>query len=153
MTAVDEQLYFEDFKLGARFSSPSRTLTDTHFILFAGVTGDNHPVHYDDEYARATPFKRRVAHGLLVMSMTAVGASPLSHRIRSTVLSFSEQGCRFMLPVFIGDTVYPEHEVSGLEPKGDRGVVRLTVRVRNQHGHTVVEGFHVYLIRCRPQES
>jgi 3-hydroxybutyryl-CoA dehydratase len=150
MTAGDGDLFFEDFTLGARFSSPSRTLTDTHFLFFSSLTGDNHPVHYDDEYARATPFKRRVAHGLLVMSMTAVGASPLSHRIRSSVLSFSEQGCRFVKPVLIGDTVYPEHEVSGLERRGDRGIVRLTARVRNQHGDTVVEGFHVYLIRCRP---
>jgi acyl dehydratase len=149
MTGGDWALYFEDFKVGARYSSPSRTLTDTHFVLFAGLTGDNHPVHYDDEYVKRTPFERRVAHGLLVMSMTAVGASPLSHGIRSTVLSFTEQGCRFVKPVLLGDTVYPEHEVVALERRGDHGVVRLAARVRNQRGETVAEGFHVYLIRCR----
>ena len=44
--------YFEDFTVGDRFKSPSRTLTDAHFLFFAGMTGDNHPIHYDDEYAQ-----------------------------------------------------------------------------------------------------
>ena len=81
----ESQLYFDDFALGERFRSPGRTLGDAHFLMFAGLTGDNHPIHYDEEYARQTRFGGRVAHGLLVMAMTAVGASPLSPRLeRST---------------------------------------------------------------------
>ena len=68
------QRYFEDFTIGDRFGSPSKTLTDAHFLFFAGMTGDAHPLHYDDEYAKRTRFGRRLAHGLLLTSMTAVGA-------------------------------------------------------------------------------
>ena len=68
----DAQLYFDDFKVGDRFRSPGRTLGDAHFLLFSGLTGDNHPLHYDEEYARQTRFGARVAHGLLVMAMSAV---------------------------------------------------------------------------------
>ena len=50
------QRWFEDFKVGDRFGSPSKTLTDAHFMFFAGMTGDAHPIHYDDEYARKTRF-------------------------------------------------------------------------------------------------
>jgi acyl dehydratase len=147
--SLDRQLYFEDFTLGDRFRSPSRTLGDAAFLFFAGVTGDNHPIHYDEEYARQTRFGARVAHGLLVMAMTAVGASPLSHRLEESMIAFVEQGARFLRPVLLGDTVHPEFEVAGLERKGERGLVRLAVRVTNQRGEVVLEGHHVYLIRCR----
>jgi acyl dehydratase len=146
----DGQLFFEDFTLGDRWQSPSHTMNDAHFAFFAGMTGDNHPVHYDDEYAKQTRFGARLAHGLLVMGMTAVGASPLAHRLHDAMIAFLEQGCRFARPVLVGDTVYPEHEVIGLERKGARGLLRLAARIRNQRGEVVLDGYHLYLIRCRP---
>jgi acyl dehydratase len=148
---ADDQLWFEDLKVGDRWASPSRTMTDAHFAFFAGMTGDNHPLHYDVEYAKTTPFGKPLTHGLLVMSMTALGASPLNHRLHDAMIAFLEQGGRFLKPVLLGDTVYPEHEIVGLEKKsGGRGILRLAARIRNQRGETVLEGFHVYLIRCRP---
>src|SRR5207245_9814349 len=71
------QRYFEDFTVGDQFKSPSRTLTDAHFLFFAGMTGDNHPIHYDVEYAKKTRFGGRLAHGLLLASLPAAGASTL----------------------------------------------------------------------------
>ena len=58
------------------------------------MTGDAHPIHYDDEYGKKTRYGRRLAHG---------------------IVAFVEQTARFRAPAFIGDTVYPEHEVVGLE--------------------------------------
>jgi acyl dehydratase len=144
-----DQLYFDDFAVGQRFRGSSRTLGDAHFLFFAGITGDNHPIHYDEEYAKKTRFGGRVAHGLLVMAMTAVGASPLSHRLEGSMIAFAEQGCRFLRPVLLGDTVRPEFEVARLDRKGDRGTMRLGVTVTNQRGEVVLEGHHVYLLRCR----
>jgi 3-hydroxybutyryl-CoA dehydratase len=144
------QRYFDDFTLGERWESPPRTVNDTHFALFGAMTGDNHPIHYDDEYAKRTPFGARLAHGLLVMGMTAVGGSPLTHQLHEAMIAFLEQGCRFLKPVTIGDTLYPEHEVVGLQKKGERGILRLAARVRNQRGETVLDGYHVYLVKCRP---
>ena len=63
--------------------APSKTLTDAHFMFFAGMTGDAHPIHYDDEYAKKTRFGRRLAHGLLLTSLTAVGASTLAPHHRA----------------------------------------------------------------------
>jgi acyl dehydratase len=146
---VEDQLYFDDFKVGDRFAGPGHTLGDAHFLFFAGLTGDNHPIHYDEEYARRTRFGGRVAHGLLVMAMTAVGATPLSHRLERSMIAFVEQGCRFLRPVLLGDTVHSELEVLALERKGDRGVLRLGVRITNQRGEVALDGFHVYLIKCR----
>jgi acyl dehydratase len=151
MTTGDDQLWFDDFEVGDRWQSPSRTVNDVYFSFFAAMTGDNHPLHYDDEYIRTnTQFQGRVAHGLLVMAMTAVGGSPLTHRMHESMIAFLEQGCRFVKPVLVGDTVYPEHEVVGLERKGERGILRLAARVKNQRGEVVLDGVHVYLVRCRP---
>ena len=147
-----DQLWFDDLKVGDRWQTPSRTMTDAMFAFFAGMTGDNHPLHYDDEYARTkTPFGGRLAHGLLLMGMTAVGASPLAHRLHDSMIAFLEQGCRFLKPVVIGDTLYPEHEVAATERKsGERGIVRIAARVKNQRAEVVLDGFHVYLVRCHP---
>jgi 3-hydroxybutyryl-CoA dehydratase len=145
-----QQRYFEDFTVGDRFRSPSRTLTDAHFLFFAGMTGDAHPIHYDDEYGKRTRFGRRLAHGLLLTSLTAVGASTLAPVLEDSIVAFVEQSSRFLAPVFIGDTVSPEHEVVGLERRRSAGLLTLRVVLRNQRGETVVEGQHRYLIAYRP---
>ena len=144
------QRYFEDFAVGDRFKSPSRTLTDAHFLFFAGVTGDNHPLHYDVEYAKKTRFGRPLAHGLLLASLTAVGTSTLGPIIEDSIVAFVEQTTRFRAPAFVGDTVYPEHEVVSLERRRSAGLLTLRVAVKNQRGETVLEGEHKYLIAYRP---
>jgi acyl dehydratase len=146
---ADGQLYFDDFTLGDRFRSPGHTLGEAHFLLFAGLTGDNHPIHYDEDYARRTPFGARVAHGLLVMAMSALGASAQAQRLEASMIAFLEQGCRFRKPVLLGDTVHAEFEVAGLERKGDKGVLRLRITLLNQRNEEVLEGHHVYLLRCQ----
>ncbi len=144
------QRYFEDFTVGDRFKSPSRTLTDAHFLFFAGLTGDNHPLHYDVEYAKTTRFGRPLAHGLLLASLTAVGASTLGPIIEDSIVAFVEQTTRFRAPAFVGDTLSPEHEVVGLERRRSAGLLTLRVALRNQRGETVLEGEHKYLIAYRP---
>jgi 3-hydroxybutyryl-CoA dehydratase len=144
------QRWFEDFSVGDRFGSPSKTLTDAHFLFFAGMTGDAHPIHYDDEYAKRTRFGRRLAHGLLLTSLTAVGASTLAPILEHSIVAFVEQTTRFRVPVFIGDTLKPDHEVVALERRRSAGLLTLRVTLTNQRGETVLEGEHRYLIAYRP---
>lgn len=144
------QLFFEDFTVGDHFASPSRTLTDAHFMFFAGMTGDAHPLHYDDEYAKKTRFGRRLAHGLLLTSLTALGASTLAPLVEDSVVAFVEQSTRFVAPAFIGDTIRPAHVVTALERKRSAGLVTVRVTLTNQRGELVLEGQHKYLIAYRP---
>ncbi len=144
------QRYFDDFRVGEVFRAPARTLTDAHFLFFAALTGDNHPIHYDDEYAKRTPFGRRVAHGLLLSALTALGAGELSAQVEESMIAFLAQSAAFKAPAFIGDTLRPELEVTELIPKGERGVLKLRARLVNQRGEVVLEGEHVYLLRRRP---
>ncbi|MGH7353485.1 MAG: MaoC family dehydratase [Candidatus Rokuibacteriota bacterium] len=146
---MNGQRWFEDFKIGERFASPSKTLTDAHFLFFAGMTGDAHPIHYDDEYAKKTRFGRRLAHGFLLTSLTAVGASTLAPVIEDSIVAFVEATTRFRAPAFIGDTLKPEHEIVGLERKRSAGLLTLRVTLTNQRGETVLGGEHKYLIAYR----
>jgi len=147
---LDEQLYFEDFAVGQLFRAPSRTLTDAHFLFFAGLTGDNHPIHYDVEYARQTRFGRPLAHGLLLVALTALGAGVLAPRVQESIVAFVEQSARFVAPAFVGDTIAPSLEVVDLQSKTTTGLVTFAARLRNQRDEIVLDGRHVYLVSRRP---
>ena len=94
--------------MGDRFESPSKTLTDAHFLFFSGLTGDAHPLHYDVEYAKSTRFGRPLAHGLMLTSMTAVGASTLSPLIEDSIVAFLEQTSRLALIDESGERHYQD---------------------------------------------
>ncbi len=146
------QRYFEDFRIGELFRAPSKTLTDAHFLFFSGLTGDNHPIHYDVEYAKGTRFGRPLAHGLLLAAMTALGAGELSQSFEESIVAFVEQSSRFLGPAFVGDTLRPELEVAALEPRNTTGLVTFTSRIINQRGETLLEGQHKYIVRKRGAE-
>ena len=139
----------DELAVGDTFLTPSKTLTDAHFLFFSGLTGDAHPIHYDVEYARTTRFGKPLAHGLLLASMTALGASSAMHRIEGFV--FVEQGCRFVSPALVGDTITPRLTVEKIWQDGKRRFIRIATSLTNQRGETVLEGFHVY--RMLPSEG
>ena len=144
-------MFFEDFRVGDRFGGATHEMTDDDYRLFAQLTGDRHRIHYDPEYAKTTKFGKPVAHGLLVMAMTVLGATPLSDRLHASIVAFVEQGCRFLQPVFAGDTLRSSFEVAELVPKEGRdfGIVRFKVELTNQREETVLSATHAYMLRRR----
>jgi len=147
----ESQLYADDLVVGQTFCGPLHAVGDKEFIGFAALTGDDHPIHYDDAFAARTRFGKRLAHGLLLMSMTALGATPMSRRIRDAMVAFAEQDCRFLAPVFVGDQVTTHFTVSSIErkPGKDMALVRFDIRLVNQAGIVVLQGHHAYLLRLR----
>ena len=138
--------------VGDTFTSPSKTLTDAHFLFFSGLTGDAHPLHYDVEYAKTTRFGRPLAHGLMLTSMTAVGASTLSPLIEDSIVAFLEQTTRFRAPVFVGDTLWAETEVTEVRESRSRpthGIVSVRTRGVNQRREVVVEFARSFLVPKR----
>lgn len=146
------QYWFEDFTPGLQFPGPTHALDEPAFTMFSKMTGDAHPLHYDAEYAKKTAFGAPLAHGLLLMSMTALGATPLSAHVEESMVAFIEQGGKFLKPVLLGDSVTPVMEVEEARTTRNpaNGVVRFAVRLANQRGEIVLAGFHTYLIKRRP---
>ena len=144
-----KQKYFEDFVLGETFNIPSKMLTESHFLLFAAITGDNHPIHYDRDYCQARGLSERLAHGYLITIQTVLGASDLSPRLQESIVAFLEQSSRFLKPVFVGDTLHPQLTVEALVPRRTTGLVKLRATVCNQHDDLVVDGHHAYIVKKR----
>ena len=127
---------------GESFDGPSKTLTDAHFLFFSALSGDAHPIHYDVEYAKGTRFGKPLAHGLLLVSMAALGASTGRERLDGLV--FVEQGSRFLHPAIVGDTVRPRFTLERIWQEGERRFYRFGTRLLNQRDEVLLEGFHVY---------
>lgn len=143
-------LYFEDLHLGDEFLSPARTVTEADVTLFAGLTGDHNPLHTDEEFAKRTPFGRRIAHGLLGLSM-AVGLASRLGLFDGTGIGFLGLEWSFVAPIFLGDTIRVRFSVEQKRAtkKPDRGVLVLATEVLNQRGEVVQRGKRTYLVRSR----
>ncbi|WP_044748201.1 MaoC/PaaZ C-terminal domain-containing protein [Bacillus alveayuensis] len=128
--------YFNDYEVGETWRSKGRTITEADIVNFASLSGDWYPLHTDKEYAKQTPFKQRIAHGMLVLS----AASGLLLFEPGVVVAFyGIENLRFVKPTFIGDTIHVEMTVTELEDKGNgTGVVSARQEVKKQTGETVV---------------
>src|ERR1700737_3676073 len=80
---------FQDLRVGDVFRAPSRTLTDAHAAAFQTVSADNHPIHYDVEYARRHGHIAPVVHGLQVFAFTAPGATLFPQYIGDVFIAFT----------------------------------------------------------------
>lgn len=147
-----EQLYFEDLEIGDTYDYPSQTISETHFQLFAAITGDFHAMHLDKHYVQEnTDFDERVSHGMLNTAFTVLGASSLSPHLHESAVAFLSQSSRFLNAVVIGDSLYPEIEVSEKEltSSGETGIVTFETKIFNQDDEQVLEGELEYMIKVR----
>jgi acyl dehydratase len=140
---------FEDLRVGEIFRAPSRTLTDAHASAFQAVSADNHPIHYDVDYARRHGHTAPVVHGLQVLAFTAPGATLFPQYIGDVFIAFTEASCKFLKEVHAGDTLYSALEIVALTPQADAGQVTTRATVHNQRGELVLSGEHQYLLRRR----
>ncbi len=125
---------FEEFALGDR-ATFSKTITEADILLFAAVSGDQYPLHVDEEYAKTTRFGKRVAHGMLSASLLSTTNGLLLQRPGGISLA---QTLRFLKPVYAGDTLEAVTEVIEILPERRR--LRCRTTVTNQRGELVVDG-------------
>ncbi|MCS6774331.1 MAG: MaoC/PaaZ C-terminal domain-containing protein [Anaerolineae bacterium] len=145
-------LYFEDFVVGDRAVSPSRTITETDVVLFAGLSGDYNEIHTSEPVAQQGLFGRRVAHGLLGLSIASGLAFQMGFLL-GTVEAFRSLEWEFTAPVFIGDTLHLEAEVAETKafPRLNNGKVTFRVNVKKQDGSVVQRGTWTLLVKSRPK--
>jgi acyl dehydratase len=144
-------LYFEDFESAAGITTRGRTVTEADVMMFAGLTGDFVELHTNEEFAKRTPFGRRIAHGALVFSIS-IGLATRTNLLDDTLLAFAGvDKLRFVAPVFIGDTVHVTKRVSERKEIGaEQGTVVFETRVLNQRGELVLVYFDKMLMKRRP---
>ena len=119
----------------------SLTITDETIRAFADVTGDNNPVHLDDEYAASTRFGRRIAHGMIAAGLVS---ATLANDLPGPGTVYLNQTLKFKLPVFPGETVTATVEV--LTVRADKPIVTLSTVCTNQDDKVVLEGEAVVMV-------
>lgn len=130
---------FESLAVGMT-ASYARTVTDADIVLFAGISGDNNPVHLDEEYAKGTKFGSRIAHGMLSAGFIS---AVLGTKLPGPGAIYVSQSLRFKAPVRVGDTVTARVELTGLEPEKRRATFKTTCSVM---GTVVIDGEATLLV-------
>ena len=113
----------------------SKTVTARDVDLYAEITGDRNPLHFDAAFAAGTRFGRLVAQGGITSGMlNALVAMDLPGP--GTV--FMSQTLKYLAPTYLGDTLTAEVEVLSVKP--DKPVCQLKATITNQDGTVVLEG-------------
>ncbi len=134
--------YLEDLEVG-QTAEKRRRVTEADIAAFAGVTGDDNPLHLDEAYAAATPFKGRIAHGMLSAGYIS---AVLGTELPGPGAIYVSQTLNFRRPVRIGDEVATEVKVTAIDARRGRVTLATTASVA---GKTVVEGEAVVIVPRR----
>ncbi len=113
----------------------SKTISESDVYLYAGVTGDLNPAHINEEYAKKTFFKTRIAHGMLSAGLIS---TVLGNQLPGPGSVYIRQELNFLAPVHMGDTVTARAEV--IEILSEENRVKFKTSCVNQNGVTVLDG-------------
>jgi 3-hydroxybutyryl-CoA dehydratase len=134
--------YFEDLHVGME-ASLARTVGDNDLHVFASLTGDANPIHLDEVYAADTPFRQRIAHGMLSSSYIS---AVFGTKLPGPGCVYISQTLNFRAPVFIGDHVTATVRISDLIERRKRAIFTCSCAVGPK---IVVEGEAVIQIPSR----
>src|SRR5258708_5184314 len=121
-------------------ASLTKTITDADTRAFAELTGDNNPLHLDDEYGATTRFGRRIAHGMLAASLIS---TVLGTELPGPGSVYLSQNSQFLAPAYPGDTVTAR--VTVIKIRADKPIVTLETICENQNGEVLIKGEAVVL--------
>jgi 3-hydroxybutyryl-CoA dehydratase len=135
-------LMLEDLAIG-QSAERTQTVTEATINAFAEVSGDHNPVHLDAEFAAQTPFKERIAHGML---SAAYISAVLGNDLPGPGAIYLSQTLSFRRPVKIGDVVTAKVTVAAIDE--DKGRVTFTT-VCEVAGKLVTTGEAVVMVSRR----
>lgn len=143
---------FDELEVGDFFDTSGVTVTETHVVSYAGLSGDFFDIHMDDQFAQAYGFSGRIAHGLLGLAL----ADGLKTRSTVRLLGIATLGWNwsFRAPIQIGDRISVRIAVKSKRTtrRPDRGIVTLAMRVINQE-ETIVQIGESQLMMTRSDQS
>lgn len=123
----------EDLQVGMT-ATFAKTITEADIVLFAGASGDNNAVHINEEFAQTTPFKGRIAHGMLTASVISAA---IAGRLPGPGTIYLGQNLRFKAPVRPGDTVHAKVTVKEVMLEKRRVILDTVCTVQDK---VVIEG-------------
>ncbi len=136
-------VYLDELSVG-QSAQMVRTVTEADIVLFAQVSGDNNPVHLDEAFAAQTPFKTRIAHGML---SAAYISAVIGTQLPGPGTIYMQQALRFKRPVKIGDEVTTIATISEIDPIKGRVSIDTVCLVG---GKPVIEGEALVMAPRKP---
>src|SRR5207244_2108196 len=109
----------DDIAIGLR-TRLTKTVSESDVYLFAGITGDLDPNHVDEEYCRKTSLGHRIAHGTLIVGYTSAASTRILQDFDRPMVSVGYDRIRFLKPVYFGDTLTIDYEITGIEREWER---------------------------------
>lgn len=149
-----QEKYGDDFKLGDIYTTPRITVTETHVVNWAGLTGDFYPLHMDKVYAESTQFGERLAHGPMIFALAVGLVAQAGFGGDAVVAWLGASNMRMLAPVKIGDTITVRVEVKEQKATRDpkKGVQTWLYTVLNQRNETVVSFDYIMMFHQRGTE-
>lgn len=135
--------YFEDLRVGMS-ASRTRTVTDADILAFAELSGDDNPVHLNDDFAAATMFKTRIAHGILSAGYIS---AVLGADLPGPGAIYVSQNLKFKAPVRSGDEVTATATVASLTPEKRFAVMETVCTVADA---PVLTGEATVMVAAKP---
>jgi 3-hydroxybutyryl-CoA dehydratase len=130
----------DDVSIGLR-TRVTKTVSESDVYLFAGITGDLDPNHVDEEYCRTTSLGHRVAHGALIVGYTSAASTRILQDFERPMVSVGYDRIRFLKPVFFGDTLTIEYEITSIDRERERTIAK--IEVKNQRDELVAVATHI----------
>lgn len=140
--------YFDDYREGDTRVTGGRTITETDIVMHAGQSGDFFPHHMDEAWCSTQPFKKRIAHGTLIIT---IGVGLTAGEINEVSMTYGYDRIRFIKPVFIGDTISVTVSIKDKKDhkKNGYGIVTELLEIRNQQQEVVMICEHLLLVEKR----
>ena len=131
--------YFEDFEIGHIYEHrPGRTITQSDNTWFTLLTMNTHPLHFDEEYGKATEFGKTLVNSTFTLAvMVGMSVSDVSQK---AIANLGWTDIVLPHPLFVGDTLYAESEVLEKrlsESRENCGIVTVKTTGTNQDGVVV----------------
>lgn len=140
---LDQSQYFlEDLEVGMT-ATFEKTVSEADVIEFAGISGDNNPLHLDADYAAGTMFGERIAHGMLTASLIS---AVIATRLPGNGTIYLSQSLRFRAPVLLGQSVAATVEVTDIHQKRRRITLACKCTVA---GKVVLDGDAIVMVPSR----
>src|SRR5690625_1807456 len=138
-------------KVGYTFDTAGRTITEADVVNFACLSGDFNRLLVDAEFAQNTPFKERIAHGLLVLSViSGLTTQAVEYRqLEPSIIALININCRFPKPTFLGDTIFARITIVEKQDNVRPGRDEITLRREaiNQRGEVVLQADFIMQVR------
>ena len=140
-------MYFNDLKVGMTVEIAPAIIKKEKMIAFA-KDDDNIPLHTDEEYAKATPFGKLIAPG--VMSFMSVWAKYLEvNFFGDSLLAGKSTKIEWIKPVFADDVLSGKATITNLVKRNERnGLVEITIEAYNQNGELVLLDVTEAIVKC-----